>query len=372
LPDKEGALPPPTETIECPLCSGAGALARAEILDRLGAKDFARVAQLSAEEAFRLLQQKQSEGQQSVWLRFESELAKRTAEIEQRYRDELRTVGGRIEELESAARVAEELHTLDVQLGHADSEARLLAAQSQNADLSRRVEDCLREVAQLRERNQRLETEMAKVARVGKREEMDFAEEARTWPGICVSEKLPKNGDYLMAYRDPSGAAVQPKMLVDNKDKTVVAESDIDKLVRDAKERSIPVAVLVARDEQQLRQVDREARWSRKDGVWLLRTTRRWLPRDLEVLKPLFEQMRLEGSDFLEKNAALAEEVRRTFADLDRIESELRKAAQAITSASGLVGRYRGRLQGLCDSAAAPKMVPKPRQGGRVRRTAGA
>jgi hypothetical protein len=46
----------PTETIECPLCSGAGELSRAEILDRLGAKDFARVAQLSAEEAFRLLQ----------------------------------------------------------------------------------------------------------------------------------------------------------------------------------------------------------------------------------------------------------------------------------------------------------------------------
>ncbi|MGO9574320.1 MAG: hypothetical protein ACLPTQ_08335 [Terriglobales bacterium] len=372
MPDKAGGLLPPMETIECPLCSGAGALTRTEILDRLGAKDFARVAQLSAEEAFRLLQRKQSEDQQSVWLRFESELAKRTAEIEQRYRDELRTVGGRIEELESAARVAEELHALDVQLGHSDSEARLLAAQSQNADLSRRVEDCLREVSQLRERNQQLEAEMAKVARVGKREEMDFAEEARTWPGICVSEKLPKNGDYLMAYRDPSGASVQPKMLVDNKDKTVVAESDIDKLVRDAKERSTPVAVLVARDEQQLRQVDREARWSRKDGVWLLRTTRRWLPRDLEVLKPLFERMRLEGSDFLEKNAALAEDVRRTFADIDRIESELKKAAQAITSASGLVGRYRGRLQGLCDSAAAPKIVPKPRQDGRVRRTAGA
>ena len=44
------------ETIPCPLCAGAGELTRAEILDRLGVKDFARVAQLSAEEAFRLLQ----------------------------------------------------------------------------------------------------------------------------------------------------------------------------------------------------------------------------------------------------------------------------------------------------------------------------
>ena len=41
------------EKIECPLCSGEGKLKRTEILDRLGVKDFARVAQLSAEEAFR-------------------------------------------------------------------------------------------------------------------------------------------------------------------------------------------------------------------------------------------------------------------------------------------------------------------------------
>src|SRR6202171_6527014 len=46
----------PTEKIECPLCLGEGELTRAEVLDRLGVKDFARVAQLSAEEAFRLLQ----------------------------------------------------------------------------------------------------------------------------------------------------------------------------------------------------------------------------------------------------------------------------------------------------------------------------
>jgi hypothetical protein len=105
------------DTIECPLCCGAGKLKRTEVLDRLGVKDFARVAQLSAEEAFRLLQQKHNHDQQSVWSRFETELAKRTSEIRERHKDELRS------------------------------------AQSDRDDLNRRVEDCLREVAQLRERN---------------------------------------------------------------------------------------------------------------------------------------------------------------------------------------------------------------------------
>ena len=81
---------PSSEKIDCPLCCGAGELTRAEILDRLGVKDFARVAQLSAEEAFRLLQQKHSNDHQNAWSRFETELAKRTAEIRDRHKDELR------------------------------------------------------------------------------------------------------------------------------------------------------------------------------------------------------------------------------------------------------------------------------------------
>src|SRR5271154_7063290 len=116
--------PFPTETIEGPLCSGAGKLKRTEGLDRLGVKDFARVAQLSAEEAFRLLQSKHNHEHQSAWARFETELAKRTAEIRDQHKDELR------------------------------------AAQSERDDLTRRVEDCLREVAQLQARNQQLEGEM--------------------------------------------------------------------------------------------------------------------------------------------------------------------------------------------------------------------
>ena len=324
------------KTIECPLCSGAGSLKRSEILDRLGMRDAARVAQLSAEEAFRLLQNKHDREHQTAWSRFEAELAKRTAEIRESHRDELRN------------------------------------AQSQKDDLTRRVEGCLREVAQLRERNQELEGEMSKAARRGKLEEISFADEARTWAGIAVSEKLPKNGDFVLAYRDPSGAPLEPRMLVDNKNKSAVTEADIRKLVRDAKERRSPVGIIVAREESQLRQADRECRWGQEDGVWVLRTTRQWLPRDLDVLRPLLERMRTEGADFLQKNAALAEEVRRTLADLDEVEKELGKASKAIDSASGLTAKYRERLQRLCDSAASPKVAPKPQQGGCTRQTAGA
>jgi len=328
-----------TETIECPLCLGEGKLKRSEVLDRLGVKDFAR-AQLSAEEAFRLLQHKHDQDDQNGWARFESELARRTADIAERHKDELHALTARTKELEAAARTAEQQKAHEIE--HAN----------------RRVEDSLREAAALRERNQVLETEMSKVARVGKREELNFEDEVRTWPGMCVSEKLPRNGDYLLAFRDPSGAPLEPRLLVDNKDKASITESDIKKLIRDAKERNAPVGVIIAKDETQLRQVDRECRWSQEDGIWVFRTTRSWLRRDLDVLRPLLERMRTERADFLQRNASLAEEVLRMLVDLDEVEKELKKAAKAIDAATGLTGKYRARLQALCDNAPARKMPP--------------
>jgi hypothetical protein len=92
----------------------------------------------------------------------------------------------------------------------------------------------------------------------------------------------------------------------------------------------------------------------------------------LEVLKPVFERMRTEGANFLQKNSALAEEVRRTFVDLDEVEKHLKKATQAIDSVAGLTTKYRARLQALCDNAASEKIAPKSERNGGIPQTRGA
>ena len=113
----------PTESIECPLCLGEGKLKRIEVLDHLGVRDFARVAQHSVEEAFRPLLQEHSHDHQHAWARFESELEKRTTLIAERHKDELHTL-----------RTAEQQHAHEIQ------------------NANRRIEDSLREVAKLQER----------------------------------------------------------------------------------------------------------------------------------------------------------------------------------------------------------------------------
>lgn len=317
--DKHAGYMLPTDTMDCPLCMGAGKLRRTELLDRLGVGDFARVAQLSAEEAFRLFQQKHGNESQQLWARFETELAKRNADAELRHRSEI--------------------HTLSMR----------------NDTLNHRVDDSLRELAQLRERNQELEAQMAKVSRIGKREEMDFADEAKTWPGVYL-EAISRNGDFLLSYRDAAGSIREPRILIDNKNKATVQESDICKLLRDAQERNIRVAALVAKDESQLRQVDRECRFASRDGVWVLRSTRSWLSRDLDVLRPVLERLGRDGSDFLNKNIAVAEEVRRSLIQLDEVEKHLKKASHSIASASSLVANYRSRVLQICETAVEKKM----------------
>lgn len=350
------AQPSIPDNMECPLCLGAGELTRAEVLDRLGVKDFARVAQLSAEEALRLLHSQYRQDGEALWARFECELARRLGEAERQHVT-------KVQELEAQIKVSKELSALESQRIRAELEARLRSEQSDKEDFRRRIEEYLSELSRLRARNQELEAEMSKAARRGKLEEVSFEGEVRMWPGICVSEKLTRNGDYLLAFRDPSGAPQEPRLLVDCKDKLAITEADIKKLIRDTKERRSPVGVIVAKDESQLRLIDRECRWGQEEGVWILRTARGWLRRDLDVLRPLLERMRSEGADFLQANAALAEEIRRTFVDLDEVDKELKKAAKAIDAAAGLACKYKTRLQGLCDNAIAQKMTPTLQQG---------
>jgi hypothetical protein len=80
------------DNIECPLCLGQGELTRSEVLERLGMKDFARVAQLSAEEALRLLLKEHQDEENTLWLRFETELTKRINEVTTKHKNEIQTL----------------------------------------------------------------------------------------------------------------------------------------------------------------------------------------------------------------------------------------------------------------------------------------
>ncbi len=217
-----------------------------------------------------------------------------------------------------------------------------------DSEVEKRSENERQRAGNLEEENRSLKTELEKFRRSGKKEEMDFAEEVQTWPGIWISDKLSRTGDYIIAYKDPGGYRLNPEILVEVKEKAI-EERHIAKLVEDAKERDKPLAIIVTQDGSGFRGADWDNRFGERDGVLVLRTTRPWLRAELDVLKPIVNGIRAKGLDFLRNNADLANEVRRTLSDLAEIQTEIGKAEKASTSAGKLLAKYSDHLSDLCE-----------------------
>ena len=85
--------------------------------------DYARIAQLSAEEAMRLLLTNEKESEHSRWLKFEAELTKRSSEAAAKHNAELQTIDGEKHAL--AIRLQEHERNALTILGNARQQERL-------------------------------------------------------------------------------------------------------------------------------------------------------------------------------------------------------------------------------------------------------
>jgi hypothetical protein len=151
-------------------------------------KDFSRVAQLSAEEAIRLVLTKEKESEQTRWSKFDAELTKRVADLTEKHQAELQkhqtekheltvrleesdknasaamqnakqherlttekelqphlaALNGRVMELEAAQTLADERRQAEVTKVKAELDAALNIANAKANDLDRRVKDGFR------------------------------------------------------------------------------------------------------------------------------------------------------------------------------------------------------------------------------------
>jgi hypothetical protein len=187
------------DNIECPLCLGQGQLTRSEVLERLGMKDFARVAQLSAEEALRLLLLEHKHEENTLWLRFENELTRRLNEVTSKHKNEIQALqteksalevrlrefqkneeillkntkaserldaekqlqdqivalNGKISDLEAKTKVFEQQKAVELEKLKTQLQGQITAKQFENSDLDRKVKDYLGEILSFAQRIKR-------------------------------------------------------------------------------------------------------------------------------------------------------------------------------------------------------------------------
>ncbi|MCB9935089.1 MAG: hypothetical protein H6840_05290 [Planctomycetes bacterium] len=257
------------------------------------------------------------------------------------------TMKGELAELRAVVQAFPEKETVAVQKAINEHESKLRKLEL-DRDTLQKERDGLRE--ELADARQKLED------RKGKVEERTFEKLVAEVPGVWIEDWRSKSasGDYHVGLYDKDGEKLRPsKIVVDNKDVGRLTPKEIDKLIRDAHKHNVGLAAMVVSDESALRPEDLDARFGLVDGVTLLRTTREWFLRDLDLLKPLMRRQAEEGPDFMKRNVAVAAEVRSHLKALDKVENFMRLARENAEKAEKELKKYRNTIDDLCRNAGA-------------------
>lgn len=373
--------------VACPLCDGKGRLSRAYLYEQLGVRDMAKLATHTAKEAVAELTDKlwgQYRDNLDKQVKAESERLKseidrltaeqlalearnkalnesiaekeRTARDSQKNEDQSLWLEEKQKYLDEAARIRQELAELKAASLQAESKERnavekaTLESKGELGLVRTQLQTALHNLAQVESARAELEKRLSATAVQGRVEEQAFESEVATIPGIWIGEKLKKMGDYLIRLRGPNGEPVETSTLVvDNKDKDKFTSGDIDKLVRDAQHHKSGLAALVASDETCLRREDMERRFEVISGVSVLRTTRQWFARDLDLIRPLMRKQADEGPEFMKRNQSLAATVQSYFKEVDAVDDSLRLAEQHLAKARKDLGSYKQKMVNACE-----------------------
>lgn len=260
---------------------------------------------------------------------------------------------------------AEEAQAIKVEIAALRKEVDLIPTKEALAkrDAIQEQEDKLRKVELARDNLQterdQLQEQLTEALRKleqskGKVEERTFEELVSGIPGVWIEDWSSKkqSGDYHVGLFGREGEKLlQSRIIVDNKNVGRLTDPEIEKLIRDAQHHSVALAAIVVSDESALRPKDKDARFALVGGVTVLRTTRDWFPRDLDLLRPLMKRQAEEGPDFLKRNLAVATEVRSHMKTLDQMEKFMRLARENASKAEEELKKYRTTLDVLCTHA---------------------
>lgn len=389
--EESGQVELRSDSIECPLCAGRGKLARVEFYEKTGMREPSLIADLSATQAVERMHAK-------LWADFRGQVSEqvsaKTKDLDQKLltlaaekRDLERDVQQLREARDTAAAQAradqenkdkdvllkerkqlqDQLATLQTELSDLRALAQAYPQQEKNAvnnatvalekklhglelDRSNLTKEREALTAELTDARQRLE------ATKGKVEERSFEDMAAEIPGVWIENWSSKkqSGDYHIGLYDKDGEKlIASKIVVDNKDVGRLTDTEIEKLVRDALHHQIAIAAMVVSDESALRPKDKDARFAFVGGVTVLRTTRNWFQRDLDLLRPLMKRQAEEGPDFMKRNLAVAVEVRSHMKAIDNMEKFMRLARENAEKAESALKNYRTTIEEVCRNAGA-------------------
>jgi hypothetical protein len=369
------------DTIACPVCKGSGKILKSEILKAFGGgtlktvleggmEEFIKKLNLGGLEVFRRINEEEEARWKEKISTLEKQRSDLTTAVEQKEREfvekeKLAVTRGSLE----AQRRAEEEKTgltqsiteLKVKINNIEDQHRN-QAERLYLDHRKEIEALQKRVDEMQEKEKELIQLREKLAKgpseKGKAGELEFREFCSQFAEIECSEKLDKQGDYLIKVREldakDNWILINEPILVDVKDKERLSPGDEEKAVRDARARQCHFVALVVADESQLRKQDEQSILTEKEGVVVMKTYREVFPRDMQLLRPLLKRYYEDGKrsdpdeNFEEKYQALRKRVMEEINKIGKIREHTRKIRNSCNDIENIEKNVREKVGDLC------------------------
>lgn len=352
------------EILTCPVCKGSGKILQSEILKAFGGSTLKTVLEGGMEEFIRKLNLGGLEVFRRIHDEEESKWKEKIGTLEMQRAELNNTLQQKEKELAEKEKLAADRGSLEGQRKAEEERVELakqvneLKVRMSNVEEQHRNEtdriylDHRKEIDALQKRlgeSQEKEKELIqlkeKLAKVpsekGKAGEIEFKEFCSQFAEIECSDKLDKQGDYLIKVRelDSKGnwLVINESILVDVKDKERLSPGDEEKALRDARMRKCNFVALVVTDESQLRKQDKQSLLTEKEGVIVMKSYREVFPRDIQLLRPLLKRYYEDG-----KKSDPGENFEERYQDLrKRVIEEINKLAK--------IREHTRKIRNSCD-----------------------
>ena len=246
-----------SDEIQCPVCKGTGMISETKILTVLGGEALLERIKLTREEFLKRLNSDApkllTEIEKSQEKKFDEKLKAEKAEYETKIEEiknqlelQKNEFNSNLDKKESKLDSQKEIFDLKLNSEREKYNSKLDKNQEELKKSAIEISEKDNTLEQLKEKIVELETKEKSVAsRIGKQGELDFEDWINQFPQFECSEKLSDTGDYLVHLKSKQGngdlKTIQIPIVVDHKKNKVVSKGDIDKILRDVKQRDAVV-----------------------------------------------------------------------------------------------------------------------------------
>ena len=298
-----------TDQIKCPVCEGTGMVSEKKILKRI---------EMTRDEFFNKLNNDAPKLLSEIEKSYENK-------FEEKFEKEEGIMKKEVEKLQNQINYKDDKFEIKIEKERDKFGIELEKKNNEIISYREKITENDGMINEMREKITELQTKEKSVgARIGKQGELEFQDWIAQYPQFECSKKLSSIGDYLvnLKSRQINGDLkfLQTPIVIDNKSNKKITKGDVDKILRDVKQRNTQIGYLLVNSAEQFRGEDLKNRYKEFGEYIIIIGTREDFINDASIL-PRYLELIVESKE--DNNAEIiASSLRKILIEgLDRIKN---------------------------------------------------